>query len=149
MSALAAVLVAACGGSPSSKPEGRSNGPPPSVRVERSKLGRILVDSRGKALYLFTDDRHGRTTCYSGCARTWPPATVSRHPVAGPGLTARLITIQRRDHAHQLVYNGHPLYTSIADTRPGQANGQGYSGRWFVLSPAGHQIGHAKPSATY
>jgi predicted lipoprotein with Yx(FWY)xxD motif len=114
------------------------------VRVERSKLGRILVDARGMTLYLFTDDRHGHSSCYHACARLWPPATVSGDPIAGPGLTAKLSTTRRRDHVRQLVYNGHPLYTLAADMRPGQINGEGYSGSWFVLSPAGHQIGHGK-----
>jgi predicted lipoprotein with Yx(FWY)xxD motif len=149
MFALAVVLVAGCGGSSAGKRDGKPNGAPPSVRVEHSSLGRILVDTRGKALYLFIDDRHGHTSCYSNCARTWPPATVSGNPIAGPGLTAKLTTTRRRDHAHQLVYNGHPLYTSIADTLPGQTNGQAYAGRWFVLSPAGHRIGDAKPARTY
>jgi hypothetical protein len=74
---------------------------------------------------------------------------VSGHPIAGPGLTAKLTTTRRRDHTRQLVYNGHPLYTLAADTRPGQTNGQGYSGTWFVLSPAGRQIGHGKPIGDY
>lgn len=148
--AIPAALVAGCGASPAPKPESHANGaPPPSVRVERSKLGRILVDSRGRTLYLFTGDRHGRSSCYSGCARLWPPATVSGHPIAGPGLTAKLTTTRRRDHTRQLVYNGHPLYTLVADTRRGQTNGQGYSGTWFVLSSAGHQIGHGKPVGDY
>jgi predicted lipoprotein with Yx(FWY)xxD motif len=145
-----ATLVAACGTSSAPKPETPSNAaPPPSVRVERSKFGRILVDSRGRTLYLFTADRHGRSSCYRGCARLWPPATVPGRPTAGPGLTAKLTTTRRHDHTRQLVYNGHPLYTLVADTRPGQTNGQGYSGTWFVLSPAGHQIGHGTPLDDY
>jgi predicted lipoprotein with Yx(FWY)xxD motif len=147
--ALLPTLIAACGSSARMAGQRANGAPAPSVRVERSKLGRILVDSRGRTLYLFTADRHGRSTCYSGCARLWPPATVSGHPLAGPGLTARLTTMRRRDRTRQLVYNGHPLYTLVADTRPGQTNGQGYSGSWFVLSPAGHQIGHGKPSGDY
>ena len=119
------------------------------MRVERSKLGRILVDSRGMTLYLFTADRRGHSTCYAACARLWPPATVSGSPVPGPGLTAKLSTTRRHNHARQLVYNGHPLYTLAADERPGQINGQGYSGVWFVLSPAGDQIGHGKPVGGY
>jgi predicted lipoprotein with Yx(FWY)xxD motif len=147
--ALLPTVVAACGSSAPKADPHASGAPVASVRVERSKLGRILVDSRGRTLYLLTADRHGRSTCYSGCARLWPPATVSGHPVAGPGLTAKLTTRRRRDHSRQLVYNGHPLYTLVADTRPGQTNGQGYSGTWFVLSPAGHQIGHGKPVGNY
>jgi predicted lipoprotein with Yx(FWY)xxD motif len=43
-----------------------------------------------------------------------------------------------------VVYNRHPLYRFVADTKPGNTNGQGltaFGARWFVVSPAGHQIG--------
>jgi predicted lipoprotein with Yx(FWY)xxD motif len=146
--ALAAVLIAGCGES-TPKRDARPSGPPASVRVDRSELGPILVDSRGRALYLFSDDQHGRSSCYQACARLWPPATVQGRPIAGPGLTAKLTTIWRRDHARQLVYNGHPLYTVLADTAAGQMNGQGNSGTWFVVSPAGREIGHSESSEEY
>jgi predicted lipoprotein with Yx(FWY)xxD motif len=32
-------------------------------------------------------------------------------------------TIRRADGSEQLTYNGHPLYTYISDTAPGQARG--------------------------
>lgn len=112
----------------------------------QSKLGRILVDADGRTLYLFTEDRRGHSRCYSACARLWRPATVSGPLVAGPGVTGRLTTVRRRDGRRQLVYNRHPLYTLVADRHPGQINGQGWSGAWFVLSPAGHQIGHGTPA---
>jgi predicted lipoprotein with Yx(FWY)xxD motif len=144
--ALAPALVAACGGSAPRGAEQRVNEPASTVRVERSKYGRILVDSRGRTLYLFTEDRRGHSRCYGNCERLWPPATVSGRPIAGAGLTAKLKVVRRRDHTRQLVYNGHPLYTLTADRRPGQVNGQGYTGSWFVISPAGRQIGHGKPS---
>jgi hypothetical protein len=57
--------------------------------------------------------------------------------------------VRRRDHTRQLVYNGHPLYTLVADARPGDVRGQGYGGTWFVVSPSGRQIGHAKPGRGY
>jgi predicted lipoprotein with Yx(FWY)xxD motif len=147
--AIAAAPVAACGASSSAKPVGHPAEPSAAVRVERSRLGQILVDARGRTLYMFSQDRRGRSRCYRGCASLWPPATVSGRPIASPDLTAKLTTVRRRDDARQLVYNGHPLYTLIADKRPGQINGQGYSGQWFVLSPAGHQIGHAGPGESY
>jgi predicted lipoprotein with Yx(FWY)xxD motif len=147
--AIASALVAACGAPSPAQPRGRIDDATATVRVAQSRFGRILVDSRGRTLYLFTYDRHGRSRCYSACARVWPPATASGRPVAGPGLGAKLTTVRRRDAARQLVYNGHPLYTLIADRRPGQINGQGYSGSWFVLSPAGHQIGHGKAAGGY
>jgi predicted lipoprotein with Yx(FWY)xxD motif len=119
------------------------------VQVERTRLGPILADSRGRTLYLYTSDRHGRSVCYHACAAVWRPATVDGRPTAGPGLTARIATVARRDHARQLVANGHPLYTMTGDTGPGQVNGQNFEGEWFVLSPSGRLIGHPRRRSGY
>jgi hypothetical protein len=73
---------------------------------------------------------------------------VSGRPVAGPGLTARLTSVRRRTKTRQLVYNGHPLYTLTADARPGQINGEGFTGTWFVVSPAGNRIGRLPRSSS-
>jgi predicted lipoprotein with Yx(FWY)xxD motif len=149
---IAATLASACGGSPARPQPGQqplADGQAASVRVKSTKLGRILVDARGMTLYLFTEDRRGRSRCYPPCVRVWPPATVSGRPIRGPGLKAKLTTVRRRDRTRQLVYNGHPLYTLVADTRPGDTHGQGYDGSWFVVSPSGLQIGHGKPGGGY
>lgn len=140
-----AVLAAGCGGSSPSGAHARASRPA-AIQVVVSRFGRILVDAHGRTLYLFTDDRHGRSRCYSGCARLWRPAGVPGRLVAGAGVTAKLTTVRRRDGRRQLVYNHHPLYTLIADRHPGEINGQGWSGTWFVVSAAGRQIGHGTPS---
>jgi predicted lipoprotein with Yx(FWY)xxD motif len=140
--AVAVVSVVALTRSPSSgQPRGAS------AHNARTKLGPILVNRRRHTLYLFLADRHGRSTCYGGCARVWPPAIVSSRPRVGPGvLAAKVTTTTRRDHRLQLVYNGHPLYAMSADTRPGEIEGEGFLGAWFVVSPAGHRI--ATPGAS-
>jgi predicted lipoprotein with Yx(FWY)xxD motif len=118
------------------------------VRVARTKLGPILVNGEGHTLYLFLKDRHGRSSCYGGCARVWPPAIVSGTPRVGPGVAAaKLTTTRRTDHKRQLVYNGHPLYAMSADARPGEMAGQGFLGTWFVVSPAGRGVGKPRTSA--
>jgi predicted lipoprotein with Yx(FWY)xxD motif len=120
----------------------------PDLRVARTKLGPILVNAQGHTVYLFREDHDGRSTCSGSCARVWPPAIVTHAPRAGAGIDAtKLTTTRRADNAQQLVYNGHPLYAMVADARPGQTQGQGFLGTWFVVSPAGKQIGHAKKSA--
>jgi len=117
--------------------------------VARTKLGPILVNGQGRTLYLFLKDRHGKSTCYGGCARVWPPALASGAPRVGPGVAAeKLTTTRRTDHKRQLVYNGHPLYTLTADVRPGQINGEGFLGTWYVVSAAGNRIGKLRPSAS-
>jgi predicted lipoprotein with Yx(FWY)xxD motif len=121
----------------------------PSVRTVRTKLGRILVDAKGHTLYLYVKDRGTKSACSPRCARVWPPATVSGTPTAGPGVeAAKLTTTRGADRRLQLVYNGHPLYTLTADVRPGQINGEGFLGTWYVVSAAGNRIGKLRPSAS-
>ena len=122
----------------------------PDVRVARTGLGRILVNAQGRTLYLFLQDHDGKSACAGTCTRVWPPAIVAHAPQAGAGVeAAKLTTTLRTDDTRQLVYNGHPLYAMVADTRPGQTQGQGFLGTWFVVSPAGHLIGHPQPSSGY
>jgi predicted lipoprotein with Yx(FWY)xxD motif len=122
----------------------------PSVRLAQTKLGRILVDARGRTLYLYLKDRGTRSACEGSCARVWPPATVTGTPTAGPGVVAaELTTARRRDHSRQLVYHGHPLYTLSSDIRPGQIGGEGFLGTWYVVSAAGNRVGKLRPSGGY
>ena len=121
----------------------------PSVRVAQTKLGRILVNSEGRTLYLYVKDRGTKSACSRRCAQVWPPATVSGAPTAGPGVAAaKLTTTRGADNGRQLVYNGHPLYTLSADVRPGQINGEGFLGTWFVISAAGKRIGKLSHSSS-
>src|SRR6185312_3265153 len=115
--------------------------PTPSLLVRRTKLGRILTDQRGRTLYLFEKDRHGRSTCFDACARVWPPVLVSGRPRAGDGITASKLTTTRRAGSKlQLVYDGHPLYRMNADVRPGQTQGEGFLATWWIVSPSGRRI---------
>ena len=141
-------LVVLLTGSSATKRQRDHVGDGQAVRVARTKLGPILVNGQGRTLYLFLKDRHGKSTCYDGCARVWPPALASGAPRVGPGVAAeKLTTTRRTDHKRQLVYNGHPLYAMSADTRPGELEGQGFLGTWFVVSPAGRRIGEPGASA--
>ena len=81
----------------------------------------VLTNARGLTLYWFAPDTPTTSKCYGSCAAYWPPATGTA--AASPGLPGRIGTITRTGGARQLTYNGHPLYTYIADTAPGQAKG--------------------------
>jgi predicted lipoprotein with Yx(FWY)xxD motif len=50
-------------------------------------------------------------------------ATRNRHRRSQPGLPGRIGTITRTGGARQLTHDGHPLYTYIGDSAPGQAKG--------------------------
>jgi predicted lipoprotein with Yx(FWY)xxD motif len=114
------------------------------VRVADSSLGKILVNSQGRSLYLFKADAGTKSACTGACATAWPPLLAKGNPTAGSGANASLVgTTTRSDGRRQVTYNGHPLYLFIKDTKPGQTNGQGviaFGGAWFGLSPAGNQI---------
>ncbi|HTA34624.1 MAG TPA: hypothetical protein VK721_14485 [Solirubrobacteraceae bacterium] len=114
------------------------------IEVRSTRLGKILVDSQGRTLYLFKKDSPGKSACNGECAKFWPPLRVSGRPTAGSGISAaRLGTISRSDGTRQVTYNGHPLYTFLQDSSPGQTHGEGvtaFGATWFVLSPAGNQI---------
>jgi len=38
-------------------------------------------------------------------------------------------------NGNQIEYNGHLLYAYSGDTAPGQTNGEGLLGKWFVAIP--------------
>jgi predicted lipoprotein with Yx(FWY)xxD motif len=142
----AALLVAGCGGggdatAASSSSMGSSN-TGATIRVsDNGKLGKILVDSKGRTVYLFKKDTGSKSTCSGACAFDWPPVTTTGKPTAGTGATASMLgTTRRSDGAPQVTYNGHPLYLYIGDRNTGDANGQSvnaFGAEWYVLTPAG------------
>jgi predicted lipoprotein with Yx(FWY)xxD motif len=81
----------------------------------------VLTSAQGLTLYSFAPDTPATSKCYGSCAAYWPPVTGTA--AASPGLPGHVATITRTGGAHQLTYNGHPLYTYIGDSAPGQAHG--------------------------
>jgi predicted lipoprotein with Yx(FWY)xxD motif len=156
---LAALAVAACGGgsaataaAPPAPAKTTTTTPTPttSVRVASSHLGRILVDSSGHTLYLFKADSSTMSACSGACAVAWPPLLAHGKPNAGAGLTASKLGTITRSGGQQVTYNGHPLYTFVMDTKPGDTTGQGvvaFGAAWFAVSPSGGQISTPKPAA--
>ena len=143
-------LAIGCGGSNSggnataATPAPKTTSAPPAVRVANTHLGKILVDSKGQTLYLFTKDSTGKSACSGMCATFWPPLQTGGKPGVGPGASASLIgTIKRSDGTSQVTYHGHPLYRFAKDTKPGDVNGEGvtaFGGSWFAVSPAGNRV---------
>jgi predicted lipoprotein with Yx(FWY)xxD motif len=115
------------------------------VKTAKSKFGKIIVDGKGRTLYLFEKDRRGHSACSGGCAAYWPPLMTTAKPVAGAGVKKSLLgTIRRSNGKKQVTYNGHPLYRFVQDTRAGQTKGQDthfFGGGWYVISPSGKKIG--------
>ena len=114
------------------------------VAVANSTLGRILVDGRGRTLYLFGKDKQGKSACSGKCAAFWPPVITSGKPLATAGAKASLLgTTKRADGRLQVTYNHHPLYTFVKDTRRGQTNGEEldvFGAEWYAVSAAGAKV---------
>lgn len=121
----------------------------PVVTVSSTSLGNVLTNSNGMTLYIFTSDSADQSTCTGGCAQTWPPLTVAQGatPTAGPGVTGALGVFQRSDGTYQVTINGMPLYVYSQDAQPGDTNGQGLFGKWYVVDPAGNQITSTQSSS--
>jgi predicted lipoprotein with Yx(FWY)xxD motif len=160
--AAVAVTVAGCGSSssttstksPSSSAAGPYGAAPASsstpasggsaVDVATSKLGKILVDSKGLTLYLFAADTGMSSTCSGACAAAWPPLTTKGKPTAGTGVKASLLgTTKRSDGTLEVTYGGHPLYYYAGDTAAGQTTGQAlpqFGAPWYVVGTDGKAI---------
>jgi predicted lipoprotein with Yx(FWY)xxD motif len=98
----------------------------------------VLTNAKGLTLYTFAPDKPNKSTCYGSCAAYWPPVKGPVTVAAGvTGVTGKLGTTKRTDGSLQATYNGHPLYTYIADTAPGQAKGNKLNingGLWFEVT---------------
>ena len=94
----------------------------------------VLTNADGLTLYWFAPVTSTSSACTGSCAVYWPP--VSGAPAAGPGVTGRLGAIKRPGGGLQATYDGHPLYTYIGDSHPGQANGNDLDlngGYWYDI----------------
>jgi predicted lipoprotein with Yx(FWY)xxD motif len=81
----------------------------------------VLTNASGLTLYSFAPDSPSRSACYGSCAAYWPP--VPGNVAAGPGVTGTIGSIKRTGGSTQATYDGHPLYTYIGDSGPGQDKG--------------------------
>jgi predicted lipoprotein with Yx(FWY)xxD motif len=111
------------------------------VSTANSQLGSILVDAKGRTLYLFQKDQANQSACSGACAAAWPVDQSAGTPKASSGVKASMLgTIKRGDGTTQVTYNKHPLYYYSGDTAAGQQSGQGlnaFGALWYVVAPSG------------
>ena len=116
-----------------------------------SRLGKILVDSRGRALYLFKADVGTKSACAGACVVAWPPLRTARRPTVGSGANSSLVsTTAGSDGEPEVTYNGHPVYRFAGDKAPGDVNGEGltaFGDEWLALSPAGDEVTNQRSSS--
>jgi predicted lipoprotein with Yx(FWY)xxD motif len=152
--ALLAAALTACssnGGEAASQPAQRQATPtasaeavvgePVSVKISNSSLGPILTDQDGRTLYAFTWDKGGTSSCTADCIALWP-ALISQAPVsAGNGAKSALLgKTERAEGAVQATYGEWPLYYYVGDRAPGDVDGQGVDGVWFVVNADGKLV---------
>jgi predicted lipoprotein with Yx(FWY)xxD motif len=159
------LALAACGGDDGAAGKGPDAYPAASVPATHTSMPtphptialtanaaigqKVLVDSKGRTLYLFVPDGTAtQSTVPAEFKPNWPPVIADDTSLAGMGLdTAKLGVQPQADGTKQVTYNGHLLYTFIKDTQPGDANGQGLGpNNWFALDADGNPIGVPQPT---
>ncbi|MCW2908644.1 MAG: hypothetical protein JWL68_3433, partial [Actinomycetia bacterium] len=121
--AAAAAILAACGSSGGSS--GSSSGSSSPVAASASSLktakiggATVLTNGKGFTVYSFAPDTPTKSNCNGTCAQNWPPV---KGPATASGVKGTFGTITRSNGATQATFAGHPLYTFVGDTSPGQA----------------------------
>jgi predicted lipoprotein with Yx(FWY)xxD motif len=143
---LTLTLAAACGndsgdaGAPAAA--AGANTTPVAVKAGTSPWGPILTDQAGRTLYGFTPDRNGTSSCADeNCVATWPPLTSRSAVTAGSGVSASLLgSTARTEGTTQATFGQWPLYYYAGDVKPGDTDGQGVDGKWFVVGLDGKLI---------
>jgi predicted lipoprotein with Yx(FWY)xxD motif len=142
--AAAAAVLAACSSGTSSSGSGGSNSSSPpaaasSGSLKTAKIGSatVLTNAKGFTLYSFAPDTSTKSNCNGSCVTYWPPV---KGAVSASGVTGTFGTIKRSDGSIQATFDGHPLYTYVGDTAPGQAKGNGLNlsgGVWHEITTSG------------
>ncbi len=152
--ALIAVLAAGAAAASALALRNSGNGRSPRALVQSrsTALGRVLVDRRGRTLYLFEADHGTRSSCYGACAAAWPPLLTHGTPRAAAGIRRRLLgTTRRKDGSLQVTYHRHPLYLFVKDRRAGTTSGEGidaFGGEWYALDRAGRKVERTEHTTT-
>jgi predicted lipoprotein with Yx(FWY)xxD motif len=143
--AAAAAVLAACSSSGTSSTSGGSSTSTSSPAaatagsLKSATIGgaTVLTSSKGFTLYSFAPDTSIKSNCNGTCAQNWPPVT---GPVTAAAVTGTFGTIKRSDGSVQATFDGHPLYTFVGDTAPGQNKGNGLNaagGLWHEITTSG------------
>ena len=138
-------LAGTAAAAPATSATGTGRTAHPTVKLAfEPKVGKVLVDSAGRTLYVFSKDRRKRPACVRACASAWPPLVVKAKPVAGAGVIASLLgTVRDANGKSQVTYDHWPLYSFSGDSGPHQANGQGlvsFGGKWTTINRSGSPV---------
>ena len=143
--AAAAAVLAACSSSGTSSTGGSGStgtGTPAAATTGNLKTttiggATVLTNAKGFTLYSFAPDTPTKSNCNGTCAQNWPPV---KGPATASGVKGTVGTVKRSDGSTQATFDGHPLYTFVGDTAPGQAKGNGLNalgGLWHEITTSG------------
>lgn len=99
------------------------------VSVYTTDKGKILTNKAKMALYTFTKDSDGLSSCNEECAIKWPPLAAQKDDVA----SAPFSIVTRKDGSYQWAYQGKPLYTWVKDQNPGDVTGDKVANAWNLI----------------
>jgi predicted lipoprotein with Yx(FWY)xxD motif len=157
--ALGLLLLAGCGsstyggsssaGAGSTSSSGGGSASSAVLSTTGSDLGKIVVNSDGRTVYVFDKDSpgSGKSACSGDCLATWPAVTATTDSPAVDGVTGKVGTITRDDGTKQVTLEGMPLYLYAGDSQAGDVTGQAVGGIWWVVGPDGAKITASAPSS--
>jgi predicted lipoprotein with Yx(FWY)xxD motif len=143
------VLALSGGGSAATAPSAASHAAN-ELTTRATAVGQILVDGRGRSLYLFAGDKPNRSTLSRAGLKVWPAFAAGHLPLAAGGVGAAHISLIHANGIRQLAYFGHPLYHFIRDGTAGATSGQGlreFGALWYTISASGKADMQARPAA--
>jgi predicted lipoprotein with Yx(FWY)xxD motif len=137
--AVATAVLAACSSSATSSTGSSSPAAATAGSLKTATIGgvTVLTNASGFTLYSFAPDTPAKSNCNGTCAQNWPPV---KGPATASGVTGTFGTIKRSDGSVQATFDGHPLYTFVGDTAPGQNKGNGLNaagGLWHEITTSG------------
>lgn len=101
---------------------------------QNASLGTILTDQKDNTLYFFSNDLSNSSNCSGGCLDSWSIFYMEDIEVSS-SLNASDFGQIDGTAGKQTTYKGWPLYFFKNDTSPGQTNGEGVNGNWWVAKP--------------
>ncbi len=108
-------------------------------RVDIHGYGMALANTHGYTLYVLSAEKGGKLVCKGACLAVWPAVVVpaaAKSVSLGPGIKGKIGFIRRSAKTKQVTYNGYPLYTFKADTKPAEDHGEGinhFGGTWYMV----------------
>jgi predicted lipoprotein with Yx(FWY)xxD motif len=152
--AVLGLVAAGCGSYANSAPQSGVAGAQHATRGAAVKtrkisgLGVVLVNPKGRTLYVFAKDKHRGVTCTGSCASFWPPLKwkgSGKPKAGGAAKSALLSTVKNPAGGKVVTYKHWPLYTFVEDSAAGQAKGWNKNlngGKWYVISASGTVVKH-------